>query len=313
MRTLWCSLVAGSLSATFGCAGEPSASSASQSGGAGATGGGAGAGMAAVGGSTGGAGVGGDSGSSGAAGSAARAGTGGSYWQPEAGLSWQWELSTSVTTVLDVSVYDIDWESDASIVETLHAAGKKVICYVSVGSWEDFRPDAGDFPDSVIGNDYDGWPGEKYLDIRSEEVRALMAARFDICQEKRFDALEPDNMDVFELGSDAGFPLTRADGIDYAEWLAVAAHERGMGIGQKNASSLTATLEPMYDWALTESCYSDGDWCGDVEPYASADKPVFMCEYEAGSFNDACGAWQSRGFSPILKTMDLDETVSFCQ
>lgn len=240
-------------------------------------------------------------------------GTGGDdYWKPQAGLTWQWQLSEEVGTPLDVDVYDIDWEADKTTVDKLHAAGIKVICYVSVGSWEDFRPDAKDFPAAVIGNDYDGWPGEKYVDIRSDELRAVMSARFDTCAEKGFDAIEPDNQDVFELGEDSGFPLTEQDGIDYAKWLAVAAHSRGMSIGQKNASSITEAIVATYDWALTESCFSDDDWCGDVKAYASANKPVFMCEYEPDSFNDACSTWKPQNYSPILKNLDLDAPITNC-
>lgn len=234
------------------------------------------------------------------------------YWQPSAGLSWQWQLSEDVKTPLDVAVYDIDWEADAATVARLHAASIRVICYVSVGSWEDFRPDADDFPASVLGRDYDGWPGEKYVDIRSAALRRIMSARFDVCQAKGFDAIEPDNQDVFELGSDSGFPLTRANGVDYARWLAEAAHSRGLGIGQKNAASITSELVGSYDWALTESCYSDGDWCGDVQAYVAVDKPVFMCEYQAASFDRACAAWKKRRYSPILKSLDLDAPVTFC-
>jgi hypothetical protein len=236
----------------------------------------------------------------------------GDYWKPQAGLTWQWQLSEDVGTPLDVDVYDIDWEVDRAVVDKLHAAGIKVICYVSVGSWEDFRPDAKDFPAAVIGNDYAGWPGEKYVDIRADALRAVMSARFDTCKSKGFDAIEPDNMDVFELGSDSGFPLTEKDGIAYANWLATSAHSRGMGIGQKNASSITGSIASTYDWALTESCYSDGNWCGDVKAYASANKPVFMCEYEAKSFSAACGAWKPKSYSPILKGLDLDAPVTFC-
>lgn len=236
----------------------------------------------------------------------------GDYWKPQAGLTWQWQLSEEVGTPLDVDVYDIDWEAGQATVQKLHAAGIKVICYVSVGSWEDFRPDADDFPAAVIGNDYDGWPGEKYVDIRSDALRAVMSARFDTCRDKGFDAIEPDNMDVFELGGDSGFPLTEQDGIDYAKWLATAAHSRGMSIGQKNASSITADIVATYDWALTESCFSDGDWCGDVKAYASANKPVFMCEYEAAPFDDACATWKPQKYSPILKSLDLDAPVTNC-
>jgi hypothetical protein len=234
------------------------------------------------------------------------------HWQPHAGLTWQWQLSEPVTDILDVDVYDIDWESDAASVEALHTKGVRVVCYVSVGSWEDFRSDADSFPPSVIGNDYDGWPGEKYLDIRSDAVKARMLARFDVCRAKGFDAIEPDNMDVFEIGSDSGFPLTHADGVSYAEWLADAAHGLGLGIGQKNASSITADIASIYDWALTESCYSDGDWCGDVKTYPAHDKPVFMCEYEASSFSAACAAWKTQGYSPILKDLELGAAVTFC-
>jgi hypothetical protein len=236
----------------------------------------------------------------------------GEYWKPKAGLTWQWQLSEDVGTPLDVDVYDIDWEADIASVDKLHAANIKVICYVSVGSYEDFRPDAKDFPAAVIGNDYDGWPGEKYVDIRSDALRKVMSARFDVCQAKGFDAIEPDNMDVFELGSDSGFPLKDADGIAYAKWLADEAHARGMGIGQKNASSITSDIAASYDWALTESCYSDGNWCGDVQAYVKANKPVFMCEYEAKSFSAACSAWKPKSYSPILKGLDLDAPVTFC-
>jgi glycosyl hydrolase family 114 len=255
----------------------------------------------------------GEGGALGMAGSGGAAGqASGTFWTPTAGLKWQWQLSEDVTEPLAVDVYDIDWEADAATVTKLHAAGIKVICYVSVGSWEDFRPDVDAFPEGVIGNDYDGWPGEKYVDIRAAALRSVMLARFDVCQQKGFDAIEPDNMDVFELGADSGFPLTEQDGVDYALFLATAAHERGLGIGQKNAASISAAIESEYQWALTESCYSDGDWCADVSRYAQHDKPVFMCEYEAGSFDAACSKWQKQKYSPILKSLDLDEPVSFC-
>jgi hypothetical protein len=236
----------------------------------------------------------------------------GDYWKPKAGATWQWQLSSEVGTPLDVDVYDIDWEADAGTVDKLHAAGIKVICYVSVGSWEDFRPDADDFPPDVIGNDYDGWPGEKYVDIRSSALREVMSKRFDACKEKGFDAIEPDNQDVYDLGNESGFPLTKQDGIDYAKWLADEAHSRGLGIGQKNAPNITKDIVALYDWALTESCYSDDDWCGDVKAYVDAGKPVFMCEYEQSSFNNACDAWKPKQYSPILKSLDLDEPVTFC-
>ena len=41
--------------------------------------------------------------------------------------------------------------ADAEVVAALQAQGSRVVCYISVGSWEDWRPDADQFPAAVIG------------------------------------------------------------------------------------------------------------------------------------------------------------------
>lgn len=93
-------------------------------------------------------------------------GTPQSFWHPAPGTAWQWQLSGTVDQSVNVPVYDIDgFENDASVVAALHAKGRKVICYINAGSWEDFRPDAAAFPKSVLGSG-DGWKGEKWFDIR---------------------------------------------------------------------------------------------------------------------------------------------------
>ena len=234
------------------------------------------------------------------------------HWRPKAGTSWQWQLTGAMGVPLPMEVYDVDWQVDGTVLAALHDSSIRAICYVSVGSWEDWRPDASQFPAAVIGADYAMWSGEKYLDIRAPVVRALMEKRFDICKEKGFDAIEPDNMDVFELGAASGFPLTEADGIAYALWLAEAAHARGLGIGQKNAAGITGAIQSSYDWALSENCYSEGNWCPTLAPYLDADKPVFMCEYHAASFAAACAWAVPRKYSPILKSLDLGAPVTLC-
>jgi hypothetical protein len=227
-----------------------------------------------------------------------------------AGLSWQWQIGGgTIDPSLAVDVFDIDWEEGASVVSQLHQAGKKVICYVSVGSWEDWRPDASSFPAAVLGNDYPGWPGEKFVDIRAQALRDIMAKRLDLCKTKGFDAVEPDNMDVFS--SNSGFPLKQTDGVEYAKWLATESHARGMGIVQKNASEITTNIQSVYDGALTEDCY-DGNWCADMQPYIDANKPVFACEYTNSIFTKACAWGKTKKYSFILKSLDLDAPVTFC-
>ena len=237
-------------------------------------------------------------------------GAGTSWWKPTAGTTWQWQIGGGTfDTSMAVQVFDIDWEQEASAVQSLHAAGKKVICYVSVGSWEEWRPDAAQFPSAVIGKDYPEWAGEKFVDIRAQALRDIMAKRLDVCRQKGFDAVEPDNMDVFEANS--GFPLTRADGINYALWLAEQSHQRGMAIVQKNASSIVRDIRMSYDGALTEDCH-DGGWCADMQPYLDNDQPVFACEYNSSIFSAACTWGKAKKYSFILKKLELDAWIQFC-
>jgi len=240
------------------------------------------------------------------------AGASGAYWKPSAGITWQWQLTETIDKTVNVSVYDIDgFDSDASLVKALHDQGRKVICYLSVGSYEDWRPDAKSFPAAVLGNEYPGWPGERFVDIRAKALRDIIAARFDLCKQKGFDGIEPDNMDVYS--SNSGFPLTEKDGLDYANWLSSEAHARGLNIGQKNAAELAKQIQSAFDWVLTEDCYDQG-WCADVSVYVEHDKPVFMSEYtDTGvDFDAACNWSEPKKYSPILKGRDLDAPVQFC-
>jgi len=158
------------------------------------------------------------------------------WWHPTVGLTWQWQIGDNdIDTSIEADVYDVDLYIDQSIIDELHTKERKVICYISVGSWEDWRPDKDQFPSEVLGKDYDGWPGEKWLDIRQiDKLAPIMLARLDLCKAKGFDALEPDNMEIYI--NNTGFPLTYDDQLKYALWLADEAHKRGLAIGIKNAS-----------------------------------------------------------------------------
>src|SRR5262245_40774787 len=65
----------------------------------------------------------------------------GQHWKVAPGQPWQWQLTTPVDLSVNVPIYDIDgFDNSAEVVRKLHAAGRKVICYVEVGSAADFRP-----------------------------------------------------------------------------------------------------------------------------------------------------------------------------
>jgi len=54
--------------------------------------------------------------------------------------SWQWQLQGTVDTWVDVQMYDIDgFEPTAALVDQLHTDGRSVVCYLSAGSWENWR------------------------------------------------------------------------------------------------------------------------------------------------------------------------------
>src|SRR3954463_8789478 len=118
-----------------------------------------------------------------------------SVWMPPAQSSWQWQLTTPVNLSVNASVYDIDlFDNSASVVASLHAAGRKAVCYIDLGTWENWRPDASLFP-SIVKGKSNGWPGEKWLDIRRLDILApIMQARLNLCKSKKFDAVEPDNI-----------------------------------------------------------------------------------------------------------------------
>ena len=181
-------------------------------------------------------------------------------WNPPFGATWQWQLDQPVNTSVNVNVYDVDlFDTPVTTINTLHAQNRKVICYVSAGSWEDWRADAGDFPPEVLGNNYSGWPGEKWLDIRRIDLLApIMRARLDECRAKGFDAVEPDNIEGYQ--ENTGFPLTYADQIAYNTWFANETHARGLSIGLKNDPEQVGDLLYIFDWALTEDCFFY-DWC----------------------------------------------------
>jgi hypothetical protein len=103
----------------------------------------------------------------------------GGIWRPALNTSWQIQFSDlPIDQSVDAAMYDIDlFDNDASVVAALHAQGRKVVCYFSAGSWEEWRPDAGQFPEAVKGKGLVGWPGEQWLDIRESTCSARSCKR----------------------------------------------------------------------------------------------------------------------------------------
>jgi len=228
----------------------------------------------------------------------------GTIWQPtsDASISWSWQLQGTPNLANKVQMYDIDgFDNTAATVSALHANGTIAVCYIDVGTSENFRSDFASFPASVQGNS-NGWPGEKWLDIRQISVLApIMTARMQMCVQKGFDALEPDNIDGYT--NSTGFPLTAQDQLAYNEWIANTAHSLGLSVGLKNDVDQTAQLEPYFDWALDEQCnqYSE---CGTEQVFTAANKAVFNAEYSGGT--SFCAADIAAHINGALYDLNLD-------
>ncbi|PRH76255.1 endo alpha-1,4 polygalactosaminidase [Streptomyces solincola] len=224
-------------------------------------------------------------------------------WRPKPGLAWQWQLSGTLDASVDVPVYDIDgFDHPAATVAGLRAAGRRVICYLSTGAWEEWRPDAAEFPEELLGKG-NGWPGERWLDIRRTDVlEPLMAERIEMCRSKGFDAVEPDNMDGYANAT--GFPLTAADQLRYHRLIARLAHERGLAVGLKNDLDHIPELVGELDFAVNEQCAQYRE-CARLSPFVRAGKAVFHVEYELAA--DAfCPQARKLGLSSQRKRYELD-------
>ncbi len=246
-------------------------------------------------------------------------GTNGSFWSPTTSTSWQIELAHPLTnTTFNASVYDIDmFENNASTIAALHSQGRKVICYFSAGSYENWRPDAGTFNNKTdLGKPLDGWPGEWWLKTNSTNVRQIMLSRLDLAVTKGCDGVDPDNVDGYD--NDNGLGLTQADAVDYVNFLADAAHARNLSVGLKNAGEIIPQVLGKMQWAVNEQCVQYAE-CSTWQPFVESGKPVFNIEYPDGAPNVAaqkvrsiCDDVGAQRFETVLKEMDLNDWVEAC-
>jgi hypothetical protein len=230
---------------------------------------------------------------------------GGAIWHPTPGTSWQWQLVGTLDTSIDVKMYDIDlFETPQESIDALHREGRVVICYFSAGSSEPGRPDSGEFQTTDQGKVLEGWPDERWLDVRSTNVRRIMRARLDTARSKHCDGVEPDNVDGY--ANDNGLGLMEQDQLDYLAFLSSEAHGRGLSVGLKNTLALVPQVVGSFDWALNEECLQYTE-CDALAPFIAANKAVFHVEYgDASLLGTSCQDPTTKGFSTLIKKIELD-------
>jgi hypothetical protein len=223
---------------------------------------------------------------------------------------WSYQLQGTPRIISGARVYDVDgFDTRRSYVSRLHKLGGYAVCYVSAGTWEDWRPDRQRFPSSVLGRS-NGWPGERWLDIRRLDVLTpIMSDRIATCGRKGFDAVEPDNVDGY--ANETGFPLTSTDQLRYNRRLALLAHRAGMAVGLKNDLDQALDLRNHFDFAVVEQCFQY-DECNKVRPFTRVGKPVFEVEYEVPS-SDFCTRARELRINASRASLELDRPSTPCR
>ncbi|AGH97473.1 endo alpha-1,4 polygalactosaminidase [Micavibrio aeruginosavorus] len=239
-----------------------------------------------------------------------------SWWRPNTEMK-NWDILLQEPPPIDalpqrdVLILDV-FDTPVETVTALQKQGTWVVCYINVGAWENWRPDAKDFPSKLIGKRYRGWQGEKWLDIRNRGLRPLIEARLDLCRDKGFDGVDPDNINGFE--NTTGFSISETNQITFNRWLARAAHSRGLGIGLKNATSLSQNLVADFDWVLMEQCVAEG-WCDEAAPFQKAGKAVYDIEYPENNIDLAVNMACKRvpdGVNVVFKDRQLTSALHKC-
>jgi Glycoside-hydrolase family GH114 len=237
-----------------------------------------------------------------------------SCWRPPLGESWQIQLSsTPAAPFLRVGMIEVDgFDTPASTVAALRRPfpGRGVVCYIDAGTWENWRPDAGEFPRYLLGASDGGWPGERWLDIARYHgaLGRIMRARAEMCKRKGFNAVDFDNVDGYD--NDTGFGLTARVQLQYDVFLANTAHRLGLAVALKNDLPQIPALLRYFDFAVDEQCFQYHECLTQqnggygLDEFVRAHKAVFEIEYQLG-LSQFCPAADHDHFNALRKNLDL--------
>ena len=227
--------------------------------------------------------------------------TTGNWWKPtpDQPIAWHWQLSDTFVFPRDVlpnvKVYDIDGETtSADTVAKLHALSPdiKVICYFDAGVYETYRSDASRFPQSVIGQADTGWSGSYWLDIRQTDILLpILKDRMQHwCKDKGFDAIEPDETEVWSNNS--GFAITKDQNNFYNQKVAELAHSLGLSAGLKGNTTEAPELWTYFDWTLNEQCWQYKECDALKSSFIDHGKAVFNIEYNVNPDCTTANSWK---------------------
>ena len=232
------------------------------------------------------------------------------FFKPSTYLNWYIQLTGDLRKDIPAEVYDVDlFDTSEETIKELKESGKKVICYFNAGAYEDWREDAYKFDPEDIGNEMEGWEGEYWLNINSENVKKIMIDRLKLAKEKGCDGVDPDNVNGYTQNT--GFVIAYEDQLEYNRFLSNEAHKLGLSIGLKNDLEQIKDLVNYFDFAINEECHQYNE-CDLLNPFIQNGKPVINIEYDKkyinnrSEFLNLCKDAHRRGLKTLVMPVDLD-------
>jgi len=233
------------------------------------------------------------------------------FWLPKLSDTFELQLTGALAIKVSTNIYDIDLFDNSSIqITQLKQQKRKIVCYFSAGSGEDWRPDFAKFSKTDLGKPLQGWPGENWLDIRSKNVRKIMLDRILFAKHKGCDGIDPDNVDGYT--NSTGFPISTSNQLDYNRFLSRQAHAHGLAIGLKNDIAQIASLVSDFDFAVNEQCYEFAE-CDAYQEFILRNKPVLNVEYQERyvsntdrAFDELCAKSRIKRFHTLVLPYLLD-------
>eukprot|EP00834_Sanchytrium_tribonematis_P003650 NODE_148_length_15570_cov_0.950100.p8 type:complete len:263 gc:universal NODE_148_length_15570_cov_0.950100:3178-3966(+) len=231
------------------------------------------------------------------------------YWQPFPKTSFQIQTSGQIKTDVPAKVFILDgMTTNAATVKSLHDAGKKVVCKVSIGTVVKGSDDAAILSD-YLGAEVPNHPEQLYVDIRSPTVMKVIESRFDILVSNNCDAADITYADNWN--QDTKFAINSDEQLKFNVWLAGKAHDRGMSIGLHNDAEQIRELVDYFDFSVTDECIRMSE-CEKYLPFVDEGKAVFTIEY-TGTKDTICDYANQMDLSAIIKTPQLGSEYTACQ
>lgn len=173
----------------------------------------------------------------------------------------------------------------------------KVIAYIST-SYEDWRSDANEFPDSVKLGDLDDWEGEWWADIRSPVLHEFLKKRVLRAKAIGCDAIEFDNVDHAINEEDIGVKITFEENLLAIKAMSDLVRAEGMEYFLKNCGTLIQKkpqIVDLCDGCLVEEAVRYNE-VYKYMPFVEAKKPIMFIGYKRSKKIDGAQSVRKGGY-----------------